>query len=648
MKKVILTIGMMFIVILFGFGNLMAETDNWDGVPHLFLNYFIDKEPLKNDLPNIRHRDGTRDWASTIDAAWGYGDSNAEKLTAWTTMNTAICDSFACFNGLETNLWDSLYQYFTPEIQAGVSKGRFYGIVSYCLNHLNDLHTLAYDLDIVYTAVEPGLPLAQAGAWGFDNGFGAGVTVLPDSTSLVYSTVPVHPLGLAPGDIILGYDGVLWKDQYQSFVDMQFPIVSQSGSKGSRYKHAWLNSPGLNWHLFDTIDVVKYGTDDTVHLATDTMMFLNSGIFISEQMDIPGVPKPNYGAGDRATWGVIDGTEIGYIYSIGWAGNALQQFNEAINELLFNRQTKGLIIDMRTNFGGYSPPEDYLKHLFNDYLEVAGTKTRCSKFNRNDLCYANWEHPSYPTFTIDGDPTTYYDKPIAVLIGPGCISMGDFTSLLLSKHPMTKFFGKPTSGSHSGQKPSFMDDNYYFAFTLLNSYLTELPDLPLARNPFPTGHIYDDNIPFEEVWLTPDNVSQGLDDVVLAATDWIVSLDLDQDGILNENDNCPIVENEDQTDSDEDGVGDLCDNCIDDFNPEQIDTNGNNIGDICEYVCGDIDGLEGINILDIVFLVNYVYKDGPAPEPLISAEMDGISPINILDIVLLINNVYKDGPEPIC
>lgn len=30
--------------------------------------------------------------------------------------------------------------------------------------------------------------------------------------------------------------------------------------------------------------------------------------------------------------------------------------------------------------------------------------------------------------------------------------------------------------------------------------------------------------------------------------------------------------------------------------------------------CGDVDGLEGINILDIVHLINFKYKDGPVPD----------------------------------
>ncbi len=66
------------------------------------------------------------------------------------------------------------------------------------------------------------------------------------------------------------------------------------------------------------------------------------------------------------------------------------------------------------------------------------------------------------------------------------------------------------------------------------------------------------------------------------------------------------------------------------------------------YTCADVDGEPGINILDIVFLLNYKYKGGPAPDPLIAGEIDGIPPINILDIVYLINYKYKSGAEPVC
>jgi len=64
--------------------------------------------------------------------------------------------------------------------------------------------------------------------------------------------------------------------------------------------------------------------------------------------------------------------------------------------------------------------------------------------------------------------------------------------------------------------------------------------------------------------------------------------------------------------------------------------------------CGDINSDGNIDILDIVFLINFKYKGGPAPDPLNNANVDGIDPINILDIVYLINNLYKLGPAPDC
>jgi len=65
-------------------------------------------------------------------------------------------------------------------------------------------------------------------------------------------------------------------------------------------------------------------------------------------------------------------------------------------------------------------------------------------------------------------------------------------------------------------------------------------------------------------------------------------------------------------------------------------------------LCGDADGGKAINILDAVFIINFKYKDGPAPSPLEIADADGSGEINILDVVFLINFKYKDGPEPIC
>ena len=67
-----------------------------------------------------------------------------------------------------------------------------------------------------------------------------------------------------------------------------------------------------------------------------------------------------------------------------------------------------------------------------------------------------------------------------------------------------------------------------------------------------------------------------------------------------------------------------------------------------DAICGDVNGDDLVNILDIVFLINYKYKDGPAPEYLNAADVNGDTLVNILDIVYLINYKYKNGPGPIC
>ena len=66
------------------------------------------------------------------------------------------------------------------------------------------------------------------------------------------------------------------------------------------------------------------------------------------------------------------------------------------------------------------------------------------------------------------------------------------------------------------------------------------------------------------------------------------------------------------------------------------------------YICGDADDNEVINILDIVYLINYKYKGGPPPEPMDVVDVNNDELINILDIVYLINYKYKDGPDPVC
>jgi len=61
---------------------------------------------------------------------------------------------------------------------------------------------------------------------------------------------------------------------------------------------------------------------------------------------------------------------------------------------------------------------------------------------------------------------------------------------------------------------------------------------------------------------------------------------------------------------------------------------------------GDANKDENVDILDVVFLINYKYKDGPVPAIPVLADPNADCTIDILDIVYLINYRYKDGPVP--
>jgi len=69
----------------------------------------------------------------------------------------------------------------------------------------------------------------------------------------------------------------------------------------------------------------------------------------------------------------------------------------------------------------------------------------------------------------------------------------------------------------------------------------------------------------------------------------------------------------------------------------------------CDYpvACGDAENDDAINLADAVYIINYIFKGGPAPEPLCLGDTDGDDLTNLADAVYLVNYVFKGGPPPV-
>jgi len=64
------------------------------------------------------------------------------------------------------------------------------------------------------------------------------------------------------------------------------------------------------------------------------------------------------------------------------------------------------------------------------------------------------------------------------------------------------------------------------------------------------------------------------------------------------------------------------------------------------YICGDTDSSGGVDIDDVVYLINYIFGGGPPPNPLAAGDVDCSGGVDIDDAVWLINFIFGGGNAP--
>ncbi|MFC2103118.1 S41 family peptidase [Bacteroidota bacterium] len=470
--------------------------------------------------PPIQKKPGhysNEDWQLAIDSVWGSGLPTTQKLAIFDAAIDTLDRGFGAFFNLDISL-DSLVNVYRPEIENGVSRGRFAAIMNYISLYMKDTHTMLMDVPVNWgTPLSPGIPLLVIGGFMSSEHFGASLTPLPDSSLLVYRALSNHQLGLEAGDIVLGYDGIPWKILYKELMDAQLPISPTWiwGSTDASITHQILMSAGMNWHLFDTIDIIKYTTGDTVHLATAPLAQQTGFIWGNEQLPVAGVQLPDFINEDYVNWGILDGTDIGYLYIASYDTNPQLAIHDsiyqAVLDFMYNYETSGFIIDYRINYGGSIDNERRIyRELFNEFVFTIGYDVRTNPDDHYGMSPSSWATPYW--LSAPGNPNSYYDKPIAILIGPGTVSAGDVESVRMSFHPRVKFFGKPSSGALTiSRYPSLGNPDWFFYLAYGTAYLVSNHDY-LCH----TGVSVD-----EEVWLTQQGVVNGVDDVVVSAIDWI-------------------------------------------------------------------------------------------------------------------------------
>ncbi|MCK9463775.1 MAG: S41 family peptidase [Proteobacteria bacterium] len=448
-------------------------------------------------------------FSEQVDEYWGDAPDEETRLAIFDALWQNLADTYACFSVLDVD-WDEVRARYRDEVGAAEGYGRFYQLLSWMNAELEDGHTSFSSAGICGTPLALRPPFFRTDQWS--SAIGACVTQTDSGELLVYRAADDNPAGLAPGDVIVGYDDTPWAELLEEIDSWELPLCGSVGSADQVMEWSRLTSVTANPHLFARLDVRRHGAGAIESIPTTALLEYEPRLACTDQLPVPGVEFPwvtdeeGAEASTDASWGVIEGTNVGYIYMYSqylvWL-----DLPDALTELA---GTDGLIIDQRYNHGGWPSP-DAFDLLFDHTVE---NLWNCAERDPGADDYTTLAPDDHDWYFIEGDPENAYAGPIAVLQGPHAVSGGDLFPYAMSKSASVRRFGRITHGSY-GCRYDFWD---------LDPFIDDL------RSTY-TGCMFLDedlaamqkweNHPDVETWLTEDGVANGEDTVVSAALAWL-------------------------------------------------------------------------------------------------------------------------------
>jgi C-terminal processing protease CtpA/Prc len=305
--------------------------------------------------------------------------------------------------GLHQVDWKGVGREFLPKAEAVDSDEAFGKLSIRLLARLNDSH--AGLMNGSCTVPPSGLPVWDAGFACLTDAEGRAVVYY------VAKGGPADRKGVRPGMAVVEIDGEGIEEALQR---ARSEINGCIGYSTARY----LDYHTVRWFARRQ----KQGEKIRLVLEDPRGRRKKTEVRASEKAGyIPRLPVPLDNISDGGSniqWTKLK-NNIGYIYVRRIQGDLGESLDRAVEEL---KRTDGIIIDVRGNSGG-------------------GFDFKTAHYNFN---------PESP----EEEGREKYDKPLAVLISPRCISAGEGWASWFAASERARFFGEPTAGA-SGRKTTY-------------------------------------------------------------------------------------------------------------------------------------------------------------------------------------------------